>query len=359
MFTLGIVAGQEDPRIAIVPETIDKFLKLTPTILVEKGAGSKAYYSDDAISAKAKVVSREEVLSSSDLILSPTPPSVSDLDKIRKGSSVLSMFAPYQDASVIETLKSRGIHAYSSDMIPRSTLAQSMDVLSSMASLAGYKAVLLAAQKLPRYFPMLMTASGTIKPAKALILGAGVAGLQAIATAKRLGAVVEVFDTRKAVKEEVQSLGAKFVEVEGARDDKAAGGYAVEQTEEFLNRQRQLIQDKAAKSDVIICTAQIRGKKAPILISADTTQRMRPGSVIIDLASSTGGNCEATKDKETIQLNGVTIVGNSYLANDVAVDASYLLSNNYLNLIKLLVNKEGNLMHDANNEILQSALITK
>ena len=358
MFTIGILSSEDDPRIAIVPDTADKYLKLTTLILLEKGSGDLAFIPDSNFNGKLEITSRAEVLKKSDILLSALPPSGSELDAIKPGASIVSMFAPFQVPGIADPFKAKGIIAYSLDMIPRSSLAQSMDVLSSMASLAGYKAVLVAAGLLPRYFPMLMTASGTIKPAKVLVLGAGVAGLQAIATAKRLGAVVEVFDTRKAVKEEVESLGAKFVEVEGAKDDKGAGGYAVEQSEEFLIRQRQVVQDKASKSDVVICTAQIRGKKAPILITGDTLSRMRSGSVIIDLASSTGGNCESSKDKETINLNGITVMGNSYLANTVAIDASFLLSNNYLNFIKLLV-KDGAIQYDSNNEILSAACITK
>jgi NAD(P) transhydrogenase subunit alpha len=205
----------------------------------------------------------------------------------------------------------KGISTFSLDMIPRTTRAQSMDVLSSQANIAGYRAVLLAASLYPRYFPMFMTAAGSIPPAKILILGAGVAGLQAIATARRLGAVVEVFDTRPAVKEEVMSLGAKFVEVEGAADPSQAGGYAVEQTEEYKQKQQQKIAESVAKADVIITTAQIPGKKAPILITAQMMEAMKPGSMIIDLAASTGGNTPFTKNDETVVRKGVTIIGNS------------------------------------------------
>ncbi len=358
MLTIGILSSPDDPRIPLVPETIDKYLKLGVAILYEKGCGDLAHISDSTFAEKVKLASRQEVLQQSDIVLSALPVSESDLSSARAGTSFLSLFAPYQSPTVADPFKSNKFTAYSLDMIPRSSIAQSMDVLSSMASLAGYKAVLIAASSLPRYFPMLMTASGTVKPAKVLVLGAGVAGLQAIATAKRLGAVIEVFDTRKAVKEEVESLGGKFVEVDGAQDDKTAGGYAVEQTEEFLKKQRQLVQERAAKSDVIICTAQLRGKKAPILITTDTLSKMRPGSVIIDLASSTGGNCESTKDKESITVHGVTVIGNSYLANTVSIDASFLLSNNYLNFLKLLI-KDGQIKYDEANEILSATCITK
>ena len=243
------------------------------------------------------------------------------------------------------------------DMIPRTTLAQAMDILSSMAAIAGYKAVLTAANHLPRYFPMMITAAGSIRPAKVLILGAGVAGLQAIATARRLGAMVEAFDVRKAAKEEVESLGAKFVEVAGAADDKGAGGYAVKQSEAFIKRQRAEVQNRATKADVIITTAQVRGRKAPILLPKATVDKMKAGSVVVDLASSTGGNCELSEDNELIIHNGVKIIGNSALASDMPQDASTLFSNNILNFLKLII-KDGELVLDKENEIIKSALIT-
>ena len=242
------------------------------------------------------------------------------------------------------------------DMIPRTTLAQAMDVLSSMASVAGYRAVLKAAELLPRYFPMLTTAAGSIPPSKVLILGAGVAGLQAIATAKRLGAVVEAFDTRLAAKEEVMSLGAKFVEVEGANDDKAAGGYAVEQTEEYKIKQKALIKEHIIKSDVVITTAQLRGKPAPKLITKEMVELMRPGSVIIDLASSTGGNCELTVDQNTIKHGDVTIFGDSELSAEMPMHASQLYSKNIYNYVSILI-KEKEFTPDFNNEIVSGSCI--
>jgi NAD(P) transhydrogenase subunit alpha len=234
-----------------------------------------------------------------------------------------------------------------------------MDVLSSQANIAGYKAVLLAAMEYCRYFPMFMTAAGSIPPAKVLILGAGVAGLQAIATAKRLGAVVEVFDVRPAVKEEVMSLGAKFVEVEGAADASKAGGYAVQQTEEFQARQKAKIHEHAKKSDIIITTAQIPGKKAPVLITRAMIEDMRPGSVIVDIASVTGGNTELTKDAEKIVHNGVTIIGNSSLQCTASADASKVYSKNVLNFLKLIIDKDGNLNLDYNDDIVAGTCITR
>jgi NAD(P) transhydrogenase subunit alpha len=233
-----------------------------------------------------------------------------------------------------------------------------MDVLSSQANIAGYKAVLLAAIQYSRYFPMFMTAAGSITPAKMLILGAGVAGLQAIATAKRLGAVVEVFDTRPAVKEEVMSLGAKFVEVEGAADASQAGGYAVEQSAEFLEKQKQKIADSAAKADIIISTAQIPGKKAPILITKEMIANMKAGSIIIDLASATGGNTDLTKNNETIVANGVTIIGNSNLASMQASDASKMYGKNVLNFLKLIIDAEGNVNLNFEDDLVKGTCIT-
>jgi NAD(P) transhydrogenase subunit alpha len=243
-------------------------------------------------------------------------------------------------------------------MLPRTTRAQSMDVLSSQANIAGYKAVLLAANIFPKYFPMFMTAAGSIPPAKLLILGAGVAGLQAIATAKRLGAVVEVFDTRPAVKEEVMSLGAKFVEVEGAADAAKAGGYAVEQSAEFMERQKARIAESVAKSDIIITTAQIPGKRAPILITEEMVKSMKNGSVIIDLAAATGGNTDFTKNDETVIINGVSIVGNSRLSGDMPSDASKLYGKNILNFLQLIIDKEGNLNLNFEDDLVKGTCIT-
>jgi len=251
-----------------------------------------------------------------------------------------------------------GVISFSLDMLPRTTRAQAMDVLSSQANIAGYKAVLTAANNYSRYFPMFMTAAGSIKPAKVLILGAGVAGLQAIATAKRLGAVVEVFDTRPAVKEEVMSLGAKFVEVEGAADASKAGGYAVEQTEEYKQKQQQKIAESIEKADIVITTAQIPGKKAPILISEEMMSRMRNGSVIIDLAAATGGNTPFTKNNETVIHNGVSIVGNSNLQATMPSDASKLYGKNILNFLQLIIDKENNLNLNWEDDLVAGSCIT-
>jgi NAD(P) transhydrogenase subunit alpha len=354
----GIAKETAFQRVAVIPDTIAKFQDLGLEVLVESGAGEQAFFDDQTYTdAGATIVDRAGLLGQSDLLVSIAPLADSDLKQVPKEAFIISQFAPFQDDSVVDKLRSMGLQAFSMDMIPRTTLAQSMDVLSSMASVAGYRSVLAAAGQLPRYFPMLITAAGSIRPAKVLVLGAGVAGLQAIATARRLGAMVEAFDTRQAAKEEVQSLGAKFVEVEGAKDDTSAGGYAVEQSEEFLKRQRAEVQARAQKSDVIITTAQVRGRKAPILVPTSTVEQMKPGSVIVDLAASTGGNCELTQDEQTIVHKGVSIIGNSNLADLMPQDASQLYSNNVYNFLKHLV-REGQVHLDLEDEIIGGAFIT-
>ena len=259
----------------------------------------------------------------------------------------------------MDKLLKEGVTSFSLDMTPRTTRAQAVDILSSMATIAGYRAVLVAASKLPNFFPMFMSASGTIKPSKVLILGAGVAGLQSLATSKKLGAVVEVFEVRKAVKEEVESLGGKFIEVEGAKDDASAGGYAVEQSEDYQKKQADLIHKHATQSNVVICTAQIPGKKAPLLIPKATVDAMKPGSVIIDMAAGSGGNCELTKKDETVIHNRVRIIGNSDYPSKMPVDASKMLGKNYLNFLDLMIDEEGKLKLDFEDEILAGTCITK
>lgn len=354
---IGIPKENSDRRVSMVPDVIKKLDGLKAEFLVESGAGSKSSIGDDKYDSVATVTTREELLSTADIIATIAPLSEEDLKSVPPDTILISLFEPYNDEKIVEQLKAHKMRAFSMDMIPRSTIAQSMDVLSSMASVAGYKAVLTAATELPRYFPMMITAAGSIRPAKVLVLGAGVAGLQAIATAKRLGAMVEAFDVRKAAKEEVESLGAKFVEVEGAKDDTAAGGYAVEQSEEFLKRQREEVQNRAAKADVVITTAQVRGRKAPILLPTETVDKMKAGSVVVDLAASTGGNCELTKNNEIVIYNNVKIIGNSALPNDMPQDASTLFSNNVANFLKLII-KDGELNIDLENEIIQSSFIT-
>ena len=347
-----------ETRISLLPEHIAILKKWNVEAVIEHGAGYNAAADDDKyVQAGAAVASRSEILGSADVVLSINPLSDADIAAVKKCAVVLGVYQPLFNGSMIRNWAEKGITLFSMDMLPRTTRAQSMDVLSSQANIAGYKAVLLAANLFPKYFPMFMTAAGSIPPAKMLILGAGVAGLQAIATGKRLGAVVEVFDTRPAVKEEVMSLGAKFVEVEGAADASKAGGYAVEQTEEFMQRQKAKIAESVAKADIVITTAQIPGKKAPVLITTEMMQAMKNGSVIIDLAAATGGNTELTKNEETVLHQGVKIVGNSRLPSGMPSDASKLYGKNILNFLQLMVTKEGQLNLNFDDDLVKGTCI--
>lgn len=358
--TIGIL--KESPgenRVALLPESVATLVKMNVTLLVESGAGLTAFASDIQYEeAGAKMESKKNVISAADLLIKIQPPTAEEVSMLKEGQSIMSVLNPYFNGPLIKELAAKKITAFSMDVVPRTTRAQAMDILSSMATVAGYKAVLTAANALPKFFPMFMTAAGTIKPANILILGAGVAGLQSIATCRKLGGVVYVFDVRAAVKEEVVGLGGKFVDVEGAVDDKSAGGYAVEQTEEFKQRQAEAIHNQAVKSDVIICTAQIPGKKAPLLIRKATVEAMNPGSVIIDLAASTGGNCEVTKDNETIIHNGVKVIGNSQFPTDMPTDASRMFGKNMINFLKLIITKEGALNLNWEDDIVKGTAVT-
>jgi H+-translocating NAD(P) transhydrogenase subunit alpha len=343
-----------ETRVSLLPETVSALIKKNIQVLVEEGAGAKAFAADaDYTAAGATVKSRSEVLHAADLLLSIHQPTESISNKI-----LLGVYQPLMNVDAMKQFAAANTTVFSMDMLPRTTRAQSMDLLSSQANIAGYKAVLTAAAAYGRYFPMFMTAAGSIAPAKILILGAGVAGLQAIATAKRLGAVVEVFDTRPAVKEEVMSLGAKFIEVEGAADASSAGGYAVEQTEEYKQKQQQRIAESAVKADIIITTAQIPGKKAPILITEEMLNKMRNGSVIIDLAAITGGNTPVTKNNETVLYNGVSIIGNSNLQATMPSDASKLYGKNIFNFLQLIVDKEANINLNFEDDLVKGCCIT-
>ena len=356
---IGILGeGSADKRVAITPEHISSLLALkAQKILVETNAGANASYPDADYTAKGAVIAnRQTVQSESDILIMIHPLESSELMGL-KGKVLIGGFNPLVNKNFVNSCLTAGVSAFSLDVIPRTTRAQAMDILSSMATVAGYKAVLMAATTLPKFFPMFMTAAGTITPAKIVVLGAGVAGLQAIATAKRLGAVVEASDVRTAAKEEVLSLGAKFIEVEGATEDKGAGGYAVEQSEDFKKRQQQKVQEHAAKADVVICTAQIPGRKAPILLQKETVMQMKPGSVIVDLAASTGGNCELTENGKTIQVNGVTIIGDSNLQASMPYDASKMFGKNILNYIKLIIDKEGNINLNFEDDLVSGTCI--
>ena len=357
---LGLLKEQGDEtRVALLPENIKILTAQSVEVLVEEGAGFNAFTSDEDFKATgAKLVSREMVFEKADLILQIQPPSDEDISKIRPDQVWISAFNPLWETGLVKKFLDKGTTTFSLDSIPRTTRAQAMDILSSQATVAGYNAVLDAALQLPTFFPMFMTAAGTIRPANVLILGAGVAGLQAIATARKLGAQVEAFDVRSAVREEVKSLGARFVEVEGAKEDKAAGGYAVEQSDEFKRKQQEAINDHAAKSNVVICTAQIPGRKAPVLLPAEAVERMKPGSVIIDLAASTGGNCELTKNNQTVVHKGITIIGQSNYPARMPLDASRMFGKNVMNFLALLITKEGALHLNFEDDIVKGTCIT-
>lgn len=355
--TVGLLKEPaHETRVSLLAEAVAMLVKKNVTVLVEKGAGERSFCSDtDYTKAGAQIKEREEVINGSDILLSIYAPAETG----KMSSKILiGVYQPLFHTELMKQWAAGNITAFSLDMLPRTTRAQAMDVLSSQANIAGYKAVLTAANVYSRYFPMFMTAAGSIKPAKVLILGAGVAGLQAIATAKRLGAVVEVFDTRPSVKEEVMSLGAKFVEVEGAADASKAGGYAVEQTEEYKQKQLQRITESIAKADIVITTAQIPGKKAPILITEEMLKGMRNGSVIIDIAAATGGNTPFTKNNETVQYNGVSIIGNSSLQSTMPSDASKVYGKNILNFLQLITTKEGALNLNWEDDLVKGSCIT-
>jgi len=353
--TIGIIKEPKgESRVLMLAETVKALTSSGITVHVETGAGLFAFQSDESYTAAgAAIVSRTEAFSS-DIVLAVHPP-LGEL-KLLKPGTILSSVIPVNPETV-SALQEAKVTAFSLDLVPRITRAQTMDILSSMATVSGYKAVLEAAFLSPSFFPMFMSAAGTIKPARVLILGAGVAGLQAISVARKLGAIVEVFDVRSAVKTEAESLGAKFIEVEGAREEQSAGGYAVEQSEEYKNKQKQLIHDHAVRSNIIICTALIPGRKAPLLVSKNTVQQMMPGSVIIDLAASSGGNCELTKDHEIVVAHGVTIAGRSAYPSQTPVDASRMMGRNMLNFIKSLISPEKQIKLNFDDEIIHSACV--
>jgi H+-translocating NAD(P) transhydrogenase subunit alpha len=350
----GIIKEKgNESRVALLPGEASALKKLGADVMIESGAGAKAFSSDENyVAAGVLPGNRKDVISKSDIILCVNPPLDEPFDQFREGQVIVCILNPVENKEWLEKARLKGLTVLALDLIPRTTRAQSMDILSSMATVSGYKAVLDAATLLPRFFPMFMSASGTIKPAKVLILGAGVAGLQAIAISRKLGAVVDVFDVRSAVREEVKSLGGRFIEVEGATEDASAGGYAIEQTEEFRKKQQSVIQERAKASDVIICTAQIPGKKAPVLVLAETVRAMKPGSVIVDLAASTGGNCEVTQNGKNIFFCGINVIGKTDYPSAMATDASRMFGSNLINLLKIMIDKNGSLQIDLKDDIV-------
>jgi NAD(P) transhydrogenase subunit alpha len=353
------VAGER--RTSATPETVKKMIRLGAEVAIESGAGAAVGF-DDSIYAElgAEIVTdRAGLLGSADMVLRLRKPEPDDIGMMKSGCIHVSYLDPFNERDLIKTLADKGITAISMEMIPRSTRSQKMDALSSQANLAGYVAVMLAAAKLPSIFPMLMTPAGTLKPAKVFIIGAGVAGLQAIATAKRLGARVTAFDTRPVVAEQVQSLGGKFLEIDLGDTGQTSDGYAKELTPEQVEIQRQAQKDVIADSDVVITTAQVFGRKPPVLVTKDMVEGMAPGSVIVDMAAETGGNVEGSVPDETVVVDGVTIVGTANLANEVAKDASQMYANNLFNLVEDTWDTEAKtFVLDMENDILPGCVIT-
>lgn len=357
----------QERRVALIPAALAPLLKAGYAVFIEKGAGIEAGISDAAYEDKgAKIVEgRDALFAEADILLQVRGLGANldagreDLGRLRRGQIVIAFFDPLGEPKAVEELAGRGVAALSMELMPRSTRAQSMDALSSMATIQGYKAVLLAAGALPRMFPMLMTAAGTLAPARVFVIGAGVAGLQAIATARRLGAVVQGYDVRPTVKDQVQSLGAKFVELPldtAQTEDK--GGYAREQSEDFLRRQRELMARVVAESDVVITTAAIPGKKAPVIITADMVRSMTPGSVIVDLAAERGGNCELTVPGDTVLDTGVTILGPLNLPSTIPFHASQMYAKNIATFL-LHLGKKGEVEFNLDDEITRETLLTR
>ncbi len=346
-------------RVALVPDSLRAVKKIGADPIVEAGAGVSAGFTDAAYEAAgARIVRNVDEVLAADLVLKVQPPTPGEIQKLRASSTYISLLRPLDQKDVSEALAQRGVTAFAMELMPRITRAQSMDALSSQSTIAGYRAVLLASLALPRIIPMLVTAAGTLQPARVLVVGVGVAGLQALGTAKRLGAVTYGYDTRAAVKEQVQSLGARFVELDletGDAEDK--GGYAKAQTEEFYQRQRRELGKHVALSDIVITTALVPGQRAPLLIEGDAVRAMKPGSVIVDLAAEKGGNCELTKPDEDIVVNGVTIIGHTNLAAEVPAHASQMYAKNLITFLEHLV-KEQTFRLDFADEITAGTIVT-
>ncbi|MBV9647970.1 MAG: Re/Si-specific NAD(P)(+) transhydrogenase subunit alpha [Candidatus Eremiobacteraeota bacterium] len=359
--TIGIPTetAPGERRVALVPESVSKLTKSGVGVLVQRGAGDAASFVDAAYEAAGASLADDvaSLYDRSDVVIKVQRPSPEELERLRPGSVLVALLAPLGDAPYVERLAQRRLNALSMDAIPRITRAQSMDVLSSQANIAGYKAVLLGAAALPRFFPMLTTAAGTIAPAKVLVLGAGVAGLQAIATARRLGAVVSGYDTRAVVKEQVQSLGASFLEMDLGIDAEGVGGYAKELSAEHADKQRAFMEQHIGASDVVVTTAAVPGKRAPLLITEEAVKAMKPGSVIVDIAAETGGNCALTEPGAVVVRYGVTIIGTTNLPSSMPYHASQLYSRNVFALLQHLL-KEGQLTFDYDDPITRGTTLT-
>ncbi len=351
---------KNEKRVALTPEGTEKLISLGLDVIIEKNAGVASSYTNEQYKEAGATIesNRDSILEKSDLFLAVQAPDEETVKKLNEGTVLVSFIWPLQNGEYVELLQKQGIRAMAMDTIPRISRAQSMDALSSMSNIAGYKAALIGADHLDKYMPMMMTAAGTIRPAKVLVLGAGVAGLQAIATAKRLGAVVEAFDIRPEVKEQVESLGATFVEVPlEETETESKGGYAKELSKSSQERQREVIHEHVKKSDIVITTALIPGKPAPLLVTKAMVDDMKPGSVVVDIAAEQGGNCEVTEPGETINHNGVLVGGPLNIPSSLAFHASKLYSKNLLSLLELLI-EEGKPNFDFKDEIILNATIT-
>lgn len=350
----------DERRVALVPDVAARLVKQGIEVWIEAGAGERAFFSDATYEeVGVKVIGDSGALwRDADIVLKVGNLEESEVEKLREGSILIGFLNPLGNPGLVQKLTDRKVTAFSMEMIPRTSRAQSMDALSSQANLAGYKSVLIAAATLPKYFPMLTTAAGTIRPAKVLVMGAGVAGLQAIATARRLGAVVEAFDVRPEVKEQVQSLGAKFVDVTLEEDTVAEGGYAKELSEKAKQHTREVLTTHVAASDVVITTAQVPGRKAPVLVTEEMVTQMKPGAVVVDLAASQGGNCECTEAGKDVLKHGVTIVGPINLPSSMPLHASEVYAKNLSALLKLMTTPEGELTLNFEDDIIDGACVT-
>jgi H+-translocating NAD(P) transhydrogenase subunit alpha len=343
-------------RVALVPEVVDRLAKGGVEVVVEAGAGAGAHQPDSVYERAGAAIGDGF---SGDVVAKVAPPSAEEIGRLSRGGVLIGFLQPLTGAETVRALADAEVTSFAMEAIPRITRAQSMDALSSQATVTGYLAALIAAEELPRFFPMLTTAAGTVRPAKVLVLGAGVAGLQAIATARRLGAAVQAFDVRSAVKEQIESLGARFLELDmGLEDAEAAGGYARALTDEEEQRQRELLAEAIGQMDAVICTAAVPGRPAPLLVTAQAVRNMSPGSVIVDLAAEGGGNCELTEPGETVVREDVTIVGPLGLASRMADHASSLYARNVQSLLGLMV-KDGELALDFDDEVIAGACITR
>jgi NAD(P) transhydrogenase subunit alpha len=352
--------AQGERRVALVPETVGRLAKANSTVIVQRGAGLAASFTDEAYAAAGAILAADaaEVFAKAEFIAKVARPSDAELALMKPGQTLLAFLAPLGDPQSVEKYAAQKITALSMDAIPRTTRAQTMDALSSQANIAGYKAVLIAANESPRFLPMLTTSAGTIKAQKVFVIGAGVAGLRAIATAKRLGATTSGYDTRAAVKEQVQSLGAAFVEIDLGISGEGTGGYARALTDEEQAAQQRILSRYIHTIDIVITTAAVPGRRAPLLVSEDAVRGMRPGSVIVDLAAETGGNCALTKPGETIVTSGVTIVGTTNLPSTMPFDASVLYSRNIAALLDVIA-RDGALVLDESDEIVRGTTIVR